>query len=126
MERIAVTARLRPGAECRARELIAAGPPFDPSTVGLSEHSVYVGNDLVVFVFEGVGLSRRLSDLVNDRIYAASFGSWAEVLAEQPRVAHEAYHWDPKEETDVEADPDRNRWFGVRAGSGRVRARTRS
>jgi len=97
MERIAVTARLRQGAESRARELIAAGPPFDPRSVGLVEHSVYLGNDLVVFVFEGPGLPRRLSDLVNERIYAAAFGSWAEVLAEQPRIAHETYHWNSKE-----------------------------
>jgi hypothetical protein len=42
-------------------------------------------------------LARRLSDLVNDRIYAASFGAWGEVIAEQPRLAHEAYNWNPKE-----------------------------
>jgi len=98
MERIAVTARLRKGAEARARELIEAGPPFDPVTVGLAEHSVYLGDGLVVFVFEGTGLQRKLSALVNDRAYAASFGAWTEVLAEQPRLAHETYHWDPKEE----------------------------
>jgi hypothetical protein len=125
MERIAVTARLWQGAESRARELIAAGPPFDPREVELAEHSVYVGNDLVVFVFEGLRLALRLSDLVNDGIYAASFGAWSEVLAEQP-LAHEAYHWDSKEETDAEGNPDRNRWFGIRTGSRRVRARARN
>ncbi len=98
MERIAVTACLRQGTEARARELIEAGPPFDLRALGLVEHSVYLGTGLVVFVFEGKGLRRKLSGLVNDRIYAASFGAWADVLAEQPRLAHETYHWDLKEE----------------------------
>ena len=40
-----------------------------------------------------------LSHLLNDRLNSASFSAWAPLLAEQPRLAHEAYHWDPKEDT---------------------------
>ena len=36
MEQIAIVARLKSGAEPRAAELIAAGPPFDPIEVGWS------------------------------------------------------------------------------------------
>ena len=99
MERVVITARLKEGSEERARELIVAGPPFDPSQAGLTQHGVYLGHDVVVFVFEGEGVAGRLSQLVNDRLNSASFSAWAPLLAEQPRLAHEAYHWDSKEDT---------------------------
>ena len=93
MERIAITARLRPGSEERARELLKAGPPFDPARVGFTRHSVFLGSDLVVFVFEGERLAPRLSGLINDPVRAAALGAWAPLLADRPRLAHEAYHW---------------------------------
>lgn len=99
MERVAITAQLKEGSEERARELVAAGPPFDPAGAGFAQHGVYVGPDIVVFVFEGEGVAQKLSHLLNDRLYSASFSAWAPLLAGQPRLAHEAYHWDPKEDT---------------------------
>lgn len=99
MERVAITARLKEGSEARARKLIRTGPPFDPGRAGLTQHSVFVGHDIVVFIFEGDGVGGRLSQLLNDRLNSASFSAWAPLLAEQPRLAHEAYHWNPKEDT---------------------------
>ena len=99
MERIVITARLKEGSEARARELIDAGPPFDPGRAGLAQHGVYLGNGVVVFVFEGEDVAGRLSRLLNDRLNSAAFSAWAPLLAEQPRLAHEAYHWDSKEDT---------------------------
>jgi nucleotide-binding universal stress UspA family protein len=99
MERVAITAPLKKGSEARARELVAAGPPFDPGRAGLTQHGVFVGHDIVVFVFEGDGVVPRLSRLMNNRLNSAAFTAWAPLLAGQPRLAHEAYHWDPKEDT---------------------------
>jgi nucleotide-binding universal stress UspA family protein len=99
MERVAITAKLREGSEARARELVAAGPPFDPGRAGLTQHGVFVGHDIVVFVFEGDGVVPRLSRLMNNRLNSAAFTAWAPLLAGQPRLAHEVYHWDPKEDT---------------------------
>jgi nucleotide-binding universal stress UspA family protein len=99
MERVAITAQLKEGSEAGARDLIAAGPPFDPGRAGLTQHGVFVRHDLVVFVFEGEDVVQKLSLLLNDRLNSASLGAWAPLLAEQPRLAHEAYHWDPKEDT---------------------------
>jgi nucleotide-binding universal stress UspA family protein len=99
MERVAITAPLKRGSEARARELVAAGPPFDPGRAGLTQHGVFVGHDIVVFVFEGDGVVPRLSRLMNNRLNSAAFTAWAPLLAGQPRLAHEAYHWDPKEDT---------------------------
>jgi nucleotide-binding universal stress UspA family protein len=99
MNRIAVTARLRPGAEAGARELLTAGPPFDPSRAGLTRHTVFMRGDLVLFVFEGEDVGRTLSGLLDDRLRSGAFAAWGPLLAEAPRLAHAAYHWDPKEET---------------------------
>lgn len=99
MERVAITVKLKQGSEARARDLVAAGPPFDPSRAGFIQHGVYVGHDIVVFVFEGDDVGQRLSHLLNDRLSSASFGGWAPLVAEQPRLAHEAYHWEPKEDS---------------------------
>ena len=76
MDRIAVIARLEPGSEERTKELLDAGPPFDLAASGIVDHAVYVGNDLIVFVFEGVDVESRLTALVNDPVLSASFGAW--------------------------------------------------
>ena len=89
MERVAITAPLKKGSEARARELVAAGPPFDPGRAGLTQHGVFVGHDIVVFVFEGDGVVPRLSRLMNNRLNSAAFTAWAPLLAGQPRLAHE-------------------------------------
>jgi nucleotide-binding universal stress UspA family protein len=98
MERVAITARLKEGSEARARDLVAAGPPFDPSRAGFAQHNVYLGVGLVVFVFEGDGVARQLSHLVNDRLNSPAFSACAPLLTEQPQLAQEAYHWDTKED----------------------------
>jgi nucleotide-binding universal stress UspA family protein len=99
MQRLAVIAQLRDGAEAEATKLIDAGPPFDLRDAGFEQHSVFVGNRVVVFLFEGDDLERKLTDVVNDPVRAAGFGAWASVLAESPRVANETYHWNREERT---------------------------
>lgn len=92
-ERVVVVARLKDDAHDVAQRLIAAGPPFDPGAIGLQSHGVYLSGGEVVFLFEGTGAVRRLSDLVNDVVTSASFSAWAPLLEDTPRLAHELYHW---------------------------------
>jgi nucleotide-binding universal stress UspA family protein len=99
MQRVAVTARLRRGAEDTARKLIDAGPPFDARDAGLTAHSVFMGNGLVIFVFEGDDVEQRLSDLAHDPARAAGFAAWAPLLTQSPQIAHEVYHWTGEETT---------------------------
>jgi hypothetical protein len=94
MQRVAVTVNIRPGAEDRLKELLAWGPPFDPSDAGLARHTVYAREDIVVFVFEGEEVDRKLSGLLNDPLQSGAFGSWGALVAEEPRLAHEVYHWE--------------------------------
>ena len=94
MERLAVMARLRPGTAEDAARLIGAGPPFDPAEAGFERHAVFLGNDYVVFVFEGEDAGRRVAELLNDPVPAAAFSSWAPYLEGTPTLAHEAYTWE--------------------------------
>ena len=99
MQRVAVTAQLRSGVEAEARKLIHAGPPYDVRDAGFTAHSVFVGNELVVFLFEGDDVERRLSELAHDPARVAAFGAWAGLLAHSPHIAHEVYHWSGEEST---------------------------
>ena len=94
MERLVVTLKLQGGMQDRAAELIAAGPPFDPEDLGLARHAVYLGDDLVIFAFEGEDVEARVGALINDPVRSASFAAWTPLLAGTPALAHEAYHWE--------------------------------
>jgi hypothetical protein len=39
MEQYIIAARLKPGKAGEAKEMLATGPPFDPSEAGLSGHT---------------------------------------------------------------------------------------
>jgi hypothetical protein len=93
MERFAIIARLKPGSETEAAELIAAGPPFDPEAVGLEAHSVYLAQGSVVFVFEGLEAGSVVADVVDDPFRSPVFEAWAEFLDGSPEIARQAYHW---------------------------------
>jgi hypothetical protein len=92
-ERVVVIARLKEGGHDRAAELIAAGPPFDPDTLGFERHAVYLSATEVAFLFEGSDTARRLADVMDDMVTSASFSAWAPLLEGTPRLAHEFYFW---------------------------------
>jgi hypothetical protein len=94
VERLVVTLKLRKGTQERASKLVAAGPPFDPSNLGLARHAVYLGDDLVIFAFEGEDVEQRVRTVINDPVASASFASWVPLLAGRPALAHEVYHWE--------------------------------
>ena len=93
MERLVVTLKLLSGTQERAAELIATGPPFDPEDLGLARHAVYLGDDLVIFTFEGEDVEARVGALINDPVRSASFAAWTPLLAGTPAIAHELYYW---------------------------------
>jgi hypothetical protein len=94
VKRLVVTLKLREGTEKRAAELIAEGPPFDPSDLALSRHAVYLGDDLVIFAFEGEEVEQRVRSVINDPVRSASFAAWMPILGDRPALAHEVYYWE--------------------------------
>jgi hypothetical protein len=93
MSRFAVVARLKPGAEARARALVEAGPPFDPAVLGVERHHVYLSYGEVVFLFEGAGIEWALDDEVDRPFRSPAFEAWKPLLDGPPRLAREVFAW---------------------------------
>ena len=68
METVAVIARLKPGTEGQAAQLLENGPPFDPEGLGLRRHRAFLSAGEVVFVFEGHQVEWIVDDLVSDAL----------------------------------------------------------
>jgi hypothetical protein len=96
MEQIAIVARLKSGAEPRAAELIAQGPPFDPAESGFVRHTVYLSADEVVFIFEGKEVEWALDRLVDEPFHwpmGDALDEWRPLLEGNPRIARSVYSW---------------------------------
>jgi hypothetical protein len=93
-ERVAVVARLRSDSRERASEILASGAPYELGETGFRRHSVFLGEDTVVFVFEGAGIEGLVRDLVNDPARSAAFSIWGPLLAGTPKLAREEFYWE--------------------------------
>jgi len=95
--RLALIARLKPGSEERASQLLEGGPPFDPAATGLSRHAVYLSAGEVVFVFEGDEVEWIVEEMVQEpagRSVSSALDAWRELVDGQPRIARAAYFWE--------------------------------
>jgi hypothetical protein len=96
MERVALIARLKPGSEEQAAQLLSTGPPYDPGERGLSRHAVYLSAGEVVFVFEGDEVEWIVEEMVSEPAsgsLAAALDAWRELVDGPPRIARAAYAW---------------------------------
>ncbi|HWJ44186.1 MAG TPA: hypothetical protein VNR63_02275 [Gaiellaceae bacterium] len=96
MEQLAIVARLKPGTEAQAAELIAHGPPFDPESSSLRRHTVFLAADEVVFVFEGDEVEWLVDGLIDEPFHwdlLAAFDEWRPIVEEHPRIARAVYSW---------------------------------
>ena len=93
-ERVAIVARLRRGSRDRAKEIIAAGAPYELAEAGLRRHSIFLAGRTVVFVFEGPSVHELVRRLIDDPATASSFSVWAPLLAGTPTLAHEEFCWE--------------------------------
>jgi hypothetical protein len=94
VQRVAVTAKLKPGSHEAAAELLRAGPQYDPGEIGLVRHGVYLGSSEVVFLFEGLDVENLLREILNDQAVSASFAVWGPLLEGPPSAAHELFYWE--------------------------------
>jgi hypothetical protein len=97
VDRVALIARLKPGCEEQAAELVAGGPPFDPAARGLSGHVVYLSAGEVVFVFEGEEVEWIVEEMVQEPgggSVAAALDAWRDLVDGPPRIARAAYEWE--------------------------------
>jgi hypothetical protein len=94
VQRVGIALDLVPGSRARAEELIAEGPPFDLAEAGFARHSILLGNDRAVFIFEGEDVERLVRDIVDDPVRSASLAVWAPILEGAPRLVQEAFAWE--------------------------------
>jgi hypothetical protein len=97
MSRVAIVARLKPGAEPQAAALLEGGPPFDPDEQRVERHAVYLSASEVVFVFEGPEVEWAVDDLVDaepSAAFQAAVEVWRPLVEGPPRIARLAYAWE--------------------------------
>jgi hypothetical protein len=96
MERLAIVAHLKPGAEPKAQELLAAGAPFDLDGSGLERHTVYVAADEVIFVFEGHDVEWLVDAVATEPFRwetAAALDRWRGLVQGPARIARPIFDW---------------------------------
>jgi hypothetical protein len=94
MTHLVVVAPLKPGMAGRARELVAAGPPFDLESTAFVRHAIHLTEREAVFVFEAEGESGALELAGEDPAIWEAAAAWEECFAERPRVARAAFVWE--------------------------------
>ncbi len=94
IERVAVVAKLLPGTRERATQILAEGVPYELDGTGFRRHSVFLGAETVVFVFEGSGIEGLVHDLVNDPVRSAALSVWGPLLEGTPALAREEFYWE--------------------------------
>ena len=93
-ERLAVVARLQPGSGERANQILAGGAPYGLDEAGFGRHSVFLAEQIVVFVFEGPGIEGLVRDLVDDPTSSSTFSVWGPLLEGTPVLAREEFYWE--------------------------------
>jgi hypothetical protein len=96
MERVAIIARLKPGSEQRAVELVGAGAPFDLADSGIVRHSIYISATEVVFVFEAHEVEWIVDQLIDEPFHyelQQALERWREIVDGPPHVARERFGW---------------------------------
>ena len=87
VERIALVVPLRRGWKTRVRELVALGPPFEPSALGLRRHDVFLGDRDVVFVFEAPTVRRAVEHALTEPGLWRAGVAWRSCIAGRPHLA---------------------------------------
>jgi hypothetical protein len=101
-----VVVPLKPGMADRARELLAAGPPFELTETEFHRHAVHLTDREVIFVFDTHGDSATLRLPGDDPALWQAAAAWREVLDGKPRVARLVFSWDrPENSGDVFYEP---------------------
>lgn len=101
-DRLAVRIPLRNGCLGRARSLLAEGPPFDPASLGLSEHEVYLAEGEAIFLFRGTDVRARLGKAMRQPAVWRAGLAWERCFAGPPGIVETArlqlrgppdFHW---------------------------------
>jgi len=91
--RLAVVLPLHEDHRDAVRELLAAGPPFDPDALGLDRHEVFLTPAEAIFVFESKLGAAALEPLLQDPTLWQRATEWHEHVAGPPTIAEDVFSW---------------------------------
>ncbi len=94
MSRFVVTARLREGSGPKVAELLRSGPPFDIEETSLERHEVFLGENEVVFLFEGPHAEAEARRLLLDTRVLSRVGHVGLHIEGRPRLPAEVFRWE--------------------------------
>jgi hypothetical protein len=87
---LTVLVPLKDGCLDRARMLLAKGPPFDPASLGLSSHQVYLREGEAVFVFRGRNARARIGKAIRHAAVWRAGLAWQRCFAAPPQIVEQA------------------------------------
>jgi hypothetical protein len=112
--RTTVVLPLADGSAPAVRELLDAGPPFDPDELGLVRHEVFLTPAEAIFVFEVKPGAGPLEQLLAEPELWRGAVAWEPHIAGPPRIAEDVYSWvRPQAAIDPSLLPP-----GLRSGNG--------
>ena len=91
--RIAVAAKIRPGKRAKLEQMLSEGPPFDLADAGFDHHHVYLGDEDILFLFEGGSPVTAMKRLAAEHTLMGHVLRMAGVVS-SPHLLAEAYSWD--------------------------------
>ena len=115
---LTVLVPLKRGCVGRARKLLVKGPPFDPSSLGLDAHEVYLRDGEAVFVFRGSNVRARVATAIRYPSMWRAGLAWQSCIAAPPQIVETgdvslddapAYSWtSPTITQSMRAEPEEN------------------
>lgn len=94
MRRVVITAPLKSGSAAQVREILKEGPPFALSDTPLERHEVYLGDDELVFLFEGPGAEDVAIGLFAEPEVLGRALRIEEHLAGEAHLPREVFSWE--------------------------------
>lgn len=92
--RVVVILPIKADARPRVRELLKAGPPFDPDAIaGLEQHEAFLTAGEAVFVFASPLGPDALASRLADAGLSEAAASWSDFVAGPPRIAELVFAW---------------------------------
>jgi hypothetical protein len=94
VSRFVVTAQLREGSGPEVAELLRDGPPFDIEETTLLRHEVFLGENEVVFLFEGPHAEAEARRLMLDARALSRVRHLGAHIEGRPRMPTEVFRWE--------------------------------
>jgi len=98
-ECVAVVVPLVEGRSEVVRDFLEEGPPFDPGSIGLLGHKVFLTEREAVFVFETESCALTFERILAEPEFWDAESAWERCAAGAPRVGAAVYEWPERRRT---------------------------